>query len=264
MPSVTVPSVTVCVVIPVKDDAESLERCLRALLIQTRPPESIIVVDDGSTDGSASVAVAYGARVVPSIGTGIPAAAATGYDAADADVCARLDADCVPPTDWIERIAAAFDESPALAGLTGFARFTDGPRWLRGAAIWLYLGAYFVSVATALGHWPLFGSNLAVRRSAWDAVSGSVHRDSLVHDDMDLSFHLGPVREIRFDRTLRMGISMRPLTHPGGFGLRLRRGFRSVVVHWPAELPWLRWYRALRAANPEKSRGRRDSSRVVG
>ena len=249
------PSPTVSVVIPVKDDAENLERCLRALQLQTMPPHEIVVVDDRSSDGSAAVARAFGARVVPSIGTGIPAASATGYDFATSEICARLDADCLPPTDWIEHIAHSFAADASLDGLTGFASFIDGPRALRGIAIWLYLGAYFVTVYLALGHTALFGSNLAVRRSAWESVSDEVHRGSDVHDDMDLSFHLGPLRTIRFDRTLRMGISMRPLTHPHGFGLRMRRGFRSVVVHWPASLPWSRWYQRISAARSLGNQG---------
>ena len=237
------PRVTISVVIPVKDDAEALERCLRALLSQTRQAEEIIVVDDGSSDGSASVARAYGATVVPSVGTGIPAASATGYDAATSEVCARLDADCVPPSGWLERIAERF-EDPTLDGLTGFARFHDGPRPLRVVLAYAYLGAYIGSLYPALGHVPLFGSNMAIRHTAWREARSSVHRsDTLVHDDLDLSFHLGPVRQIRLDTRLPMTMSMRPFSDPRALLLRLRRGFHSVIVHWPGELPWLRWYR---------------------
>src|SRR5690606_36645832 len=55
---------TVSVVIPVKDDAALLARCLEALARQTRLPDEIIVVDNNSSDDSALVAVAGGARVV--------------------------------------------------------------------------------------------------------------------------------------------------------------------------------------------------------
>jgi len=240
---------TVSVVIPVKDDAASLERCLAALRRQSLHPLEIVVVDDGSVDDSAAVAIAGGARVVPSSGRGIPAASATGYDAAGGDILARLDADCIPPADWCERIVTSFDNDDSLAGLTGFARFHDGPRPLRRAGAFLYLAAYVAATAPALGHVPLFGSNLAIRRGAWLEIRGRVHRnDDLVHDDLDLSFHLGPERRIVLDRGLRMGMSSRPFTHPRGLALRLRRGFHSVVVHWPADLPWLRWTRRIRSA----------------
>ena len=45
----------VSVVIPVKDDGPRLRRCLRALAMQTRPPDEIVVVDNGSTDDSADI-----------------------------------------------------------------------------------------------------------------------------------------------------------------------------------------------------------------
>ena len=73
---------TVSVVIPVRDDAEMLARCLAALAAQTRPADEIVVVDNGSSDDSASVARSAGARVVAEATPGIPQAASTGYDAA--------------------------------------------------------------------------------------------------------------------------------------------------------------------------------------
>ena len=60
----------VTVVIPVKDRADELRRCLLSLA-RVRYPEDrleVVVVDDGSTDPSAAVARSLGARVVPSGG----------------------------------------------------------------------------------------------------------------------------------------------------------------------------------------------------
>ena len=84
----------VSVVIPVKDDAALLTRCLSALAAQDRPVDEIIVVDNGSSDDSADRARAAGARVVRCDDPGIPAAASAGYDAARGDLILRRDADC--------------------------------------------------------------------------------------------------------------------------------------------------------------------------
>lgn len=236
---------SVSVVIPVKDDAALLERCLAALASQTVAPVEVIVVDNGSTDDSARVAALGGARVISHPDGSIPAVAAAGLDAAHGDILCRLDADCLPPRVWIESITDSMGDSD---GITGGADFIDGPRWLRKPLAYLYLGAYYLSLWPALGHVPLFGSNFAVTRRGWQAVSAGVHRDDdMVHDDLDLSFHLGREHRIRFARGMAMGISMRPFADAGAFWTRLRRGFHSVIIHWPHDLPWLRWIRRRRS-----------------
>ena len=216
---------TVSVVIPVRDDAGHLRACLQALARQTVPPDEVVVVDNASRDDSADVAREAGARVVHEGVVGIPAAASAGYDADRHEVIARLDADCVPPADWIERLGDVLAARPDVAAVA-------------------YLGAYFASVTLALGHPPLFGSNFALRRDAWLDVRDEVHREGThLHDDIDLSVHLGPERRIVLDPHLGMGISMRPLTRPSTLPLRMSRGMASLTVHWPHELPWLRWWR---------------------
>ncbi|SBS74929.1 glycosyltransferase family 2 protein [uncultured Microbacterium sp.] len=243
-------SPTISVVIPVKDDANELHRCLRALQLQTREPDEIVVVDNGSSDASAQVAREFGARVIRCDRSGIPAASSAGYDAATGDVIARLDADCIPARTWIETVADAFARRPDVSVFTGGARFVDGPIALRTSLAAGYLGAYALVTVPALGHLPVFGSNLAFRRSAWQGIRSHVHRqDPELHDDLDFAFHVGERHRIRYLRGAAMGISMRPFASGADFGQRVRRGVRTVLVHWPADFPPVRWVRlALRRA----------------
>jgi glycosyltransferase involved in cell wall biosynthesis len=255
---------TLTVVIPVRNDAVALRRCLKALSWQALPADEVLVVDNGSTDDSAEVARRFGARVIAEPRPGILTASATGYDSARGDLIARLDADSLPHPRWVERVHESFAFHPGTSAVTGSAYFFDGPWALRGLAVIAYLDSYFLLMHAALGHVPLFGSNFAFRRSVWLEVRDEVHRfDPMVHDDIDLSFHIGPIRRIRYDRLLRLGISMRPLTHPGGIGLRFRRAFHTLTLHWPEQFPWLRWGRRIRAAlrKPVRRSGIRRSSR---
>jgi glycosyltransferase involved in cell wall biosynthesis len=236
------------VVIPVKDDAPALRHCLTALARQTVTPHEVVVVDNGCRDDSAAVAEAYGARVVREDAPGIPAAASAGYDAATGDVIVRCDADTRAPVDWLERIARAFTADPGLDALTGDGDFYDlgapGPLLSR-----LYLSAYYATMHAALAHAPLWGSNMALRREAWERARDRVHRhDPEVHDDADLAFALGPDARVRRDRTLRVGVSGRSLRGAAQLRRRFRRGFRTVEAHRRTSPPWQRWEHRLRTA----------------
>lgn len=95
----------VTVVIPIRDRADLLERCLAA--VGTRYP--VVVVDDESHDaaGLAAVAARHGATVVRRERNGGPAAARnTGLAHVSTEAVAFLDSDCVASSDWIERLAA--------------------------------------------------------------------------------------------------------------------------------------------------------------
>jgi len=239
---------TVSVVIPTRDDAVALAGCLAALGRQTVQPCEVVVVDNGSTDQSAAVATAWGARVVIELRVGIPAAAAAGYDAATGDVIARLDADSRPDERWVERIAARMDAEPGLAALTGTGRFVDVPAWSRAVVSTAYLGAYYLLAYLALGHAPLWGSSMAMRRESWRAVREDVSRAD-VHDDLDLAFVLGPHRRIRFDGALSVGVSARSLRGRAQRRLRMDRAWRTLQVNWQRTPPWRRWW--LRATGPD-------------
>ncbi|MFZ0429316.1 MAG: glycosyltransferase [Acidobacteriota bacterium] len=109
------------VIIPVRDEAATLGACLEALEHQTvaRSRFEIVVVDDGSTDGSVRVARdARPDRLIRLSGEGAAAARNRGFEAATAPVLLFLDADCVPDADWIERMLAPLAE-PEIGGSVG-------------------------------------------------------------------------------------------------------------------------------------------------
>jgi glycosyltransferase involved in cell wall biosynthesis len=232
----------ISVVIPVLNDARLLEHCLAALAVQTRPPDEVIVVDNGCTDDSVAVARRYGARVVNEQRPGITAASAHGFDVAAGSIIARCDADSVVPPTWLAQIERTLRVAPDAVAVTGPGAFYDlgGIRGLLARAF--YIHGYFISMRVLLGHNVLFGSNCAVRASAWRAIAGSVPRDDTeVHDDMDLSYRLPATSRVIFDRALVVGISARPFDSWRVYGRRLARAARTFSHHFPAQLPHRRW-----------------------
>lgn len=243
---------SVSVVIPVLDDAGLLARCLDALNAGTRRPDEIVVVDNGSSDGSADVARRRGARVVVEQRRGIAPASAAGFDAATGDLIARIDADCVPDRDWLRHVEARFASDPDLDALTGSADFIDANRataWLGRVA---YLGWYFWAMGLLLGHPPFFGSNLAMRSRAWSRLRAGIHRESAtVHDDLDLSFQVQPGMVVAYDDARLMGISARPFDSLDSFAVRAWRGVATIALNWPG---WMRRrYLVTRAAGARRS-----------
>lgn len=245
MPHDPAPAVTtVSVVIPVRDDASHLRRCLAALSRQTLHPDEIVVVDNDSSDDSASVARDAGARVVFCGERGIPAAAATGYDAARGELILRLDADSIPEPTWVRSMVDAFADD-AVDAVSGGAVFHDGPAAQRVGMARAFLGTYAAFATPALGHAPLWGSNMAFRRSAWRDVRDEVHLDPELHDDLDLAYHLGVRHRIGIVSGRHMRVSSRTV-QPRRFARCFRRGAGTVFAHWPEDIPPARWVRVLR------------------
>ncbi|MBU0703946.1 MAG: glycosyltransferase [Chloroflexi bacterium] len=113
----------ISIIVPAYNAEDILENCLIALEAQTLPGEQyeIIVVDDGSSDGSADVARRYDVRLIQQPNAGPAAARNRGAQAARGELLLFTDADCAPAPDWVRRMLAPF-RNPEVAGAKGVYR----------------------------------------------------------------------------------------------------------------------------------------------
>lgn len=111
------------VVIAAYDAAEHLVETLDSLAVQTLPPHEIIVVDDGSTDRTAALAIehAVGATVIRTPNRGMCAARNEGIQASSGELICILDSDDLWHPWYVERMTALMRRHPQAG--SGFGRY---------------------------------------------------------------------------------------------------------------------------------------------
>jgi glycosyltransferase involved in cell wall biosynthesis len=128
------PGIRICVVIPAYNAARFIPKCLASVFAQTRPPDEVIVVDDGSTDNTGELAASLGARVIRQENAGQAAARNAGMRATACEWIALLDADDQWAPEKLARQAAAIGPDTVLV-YTGIRHFDDhGTRAVERAA----------------------------------------------------------------------------------------------------------------------------------
>lgn len=108
----------VTVIIPVRDCEPYLEQCLDSVLGQTLPPQRVICVDDGSTDGSVDLLERYErahdcVEIVRLSGVGPGVARNVGIERADGEYILFVDADDFIEPELLERACARAKETDA-------------------------------------------------------------------------------------------------------------------------------------------------------
>ncbi|MCU0611067.1 MAG: glycosyltransferase [Candidatus Eisenbacteria bacterium] len=179
------PDTQVSVIVPVRNGAATLPRCLDALLGSGFRDFELIVVDDGSDDGSGDLAAACGCTVIRHETRRGPAAARNqGARAAKGEILVFTDSDVVFPHDGGRRIQEAFAAHPEAAAVQGIYR-SPGPCSNPASRYQNDYYHYFCrripgSYTNVFATWCA-----AVRRGAFDQVGGFDERipDPTVEDE---------------------------------------------------------------------------------
>jgi N-acetylglucosaminyl-diphospho-decaprenol L-rhamnosyltransferase len=180
---------------------EWLERCLDAVAAQrSAPPFETIVVDNGSTDGSAGLVHArYPGVVLIETGRNVGFAAGNnaGARAARGTWLAFLNNDTEAAPDWLERMHAAAAAHPHCALVTSRIVFMDAPQTLDSAGDgYLRAGGGFkrghgmpaIEFEQSQEVFGACGAAFLIRRSVFDELEGFDESFFAVYEDVDLSY----------------------------------------------------------------------------
>jgi hypothetical protein len=191
------------VVIPNYNGGRFLDGCLGSLARQTVRPREVVIVDNGSQDGSLELLAERHPDVrVLALGrnTGFAAAANRGIAAVETPAVALLNPDVVLADDWLERMTAALDGAPSAASVAckmvdmgDTRRLYDTGDFLRRDGVAEQRGRYLADDGAfdAPGEvWGACAGAAVYRRAAVLDLGGFDERFFLYLEDVDLALRL--------------------------------------------------------------------------
>ncbi len=239
---------SVSVIIPTYNRCSQVFRAIDCALAQTLPVDEIIVVDDGSTDGTAdSVERHYGSqvRVLRQANSGVSAARNLGIREASGEWIALLDSD-----DWWDpkKLRLQFAAIECLGGVPGVC-FTDNVYGGNPAMTYSRFAEVGFRHPPPLGllgdtSWrivterePFFTSSFLIRRDLL-VETGGFDEALTIREDTDLAFRLSLKTQFCFVREALTEIDRTPSR---AIGLCNVYGTRSDVIYDCSERIYAKW-----------------------
>jgi GT2 family glycosyltransferase len=168
--------------------ARTIRECLDGLLRLEYPDVEVIVVDDGSTDATASIARAYPFRLISTPNRGLSAARNTGLAEATGEIVAYIDDDASPDPHWLTYLAATYATTThAVVGGPNIPPPGDG--WVAECVANAPGGPTHVLISDREAeHLP--GCNLSFRKECLAAIGGFDRTFRVAGDDVDACWRI--------------------------------------------------------------------------
>ncbi len=137
----------ISVIIPVRNEAEKIERCLEAVFAQSIKPCEVIVVDGHSDDGTVEKAKNFPIKVLYENYHTRGGACQVGVRNANGEYVAFTDGDCIPDKDWLANLVEGFNDG--IIGVGGAIKNIGDGFWVR--SINLAYGTFLGSANSVQG-----------------------------------------------------------------------------------------------------------------
>lgn len=232
----------ISVVIPAYNEEQHLPLALQALAEQTFPRKDfeIIVVDNASTDRTSICAKINGADlIVHETRKGTNFARQAGLTASRGRIVAFLDADCVPPSDWLQRIHHTLHSRKhpcvAIAGAyvfysnmtNSFYIMQEVYRWIIMPALGSVMGKVFKRGGVVIG------GNFAVLRKHLLKIGGFDTAYTFFGDDASIARRLGALGYVHYEPRLYVITSDRRFKREGLIktNWEYAKNYFKVMIH---------------------------------
>ncbi len=232
---------SVAVVIPAYNEESVIRQCLIAAVYQSVPADQIIVIDNKSTDRTRKIVrqmqqeypESHIILLQQNDEQGLIPTRNFGFNHASGDIIGRIDADSVLEPDWVEQVQKAFMDT-SISAATGPVVYYDMPMRRFGLKADDRMRQLMLRLAKHQYHF-LFGSNMALRRSAWEQIRSETCRDEKdeMHEDIDLSLHLAEHElKVQYVPAMVSGMSARRLEDsPRDYRYYVTRFERTYKAH---------------------------------
>jgi GT2 family glycosyltransferase len=168
--------------------SRTIGETLAALENLDYPDYEIIVIDDGSTDQTSTIAGRYDVRLIRTKNHGLSAARNRGMKAATGEIIAYIDDDAYPDPHWLTYLAAAFMRTEHV-GIGGPNIAPPGDGMIADCVANSPGGPVHVLLSDEVAeHIP--GCNMAYRRERLMAIEGFDTRFRVAGDDVDMCWRL--------------------------------------------------------------------------
>jgi glycosyltransferase involved in cell wall biosynthesis len=190
----------VSVVIPVYNGEKHLRQTLESVFAQTYPASEIIVVNDGSTDGSLAILSEYGGaiRLLHQKNCGVSHARNRGVEESKGELIALLDQDDIWCREKVEKQVKVFTENPAVSFVYSDVDFLDASgNLLKNRASVSWKGDWMRPLLK--GHFHPFPSTVMIKRDLYIAQGGfSTDFIKNTHEDVEFWVRLSTVTAFYF------------------------------------------------------------------
>lgn len=179
----------ISVIVCTRNGSATLDACLASLTLLDYPNYEVLVIDDGSTHDIQSITQRHTRiRYHRQKAAGLSVARNTGAQLATGSILAYTDDDCIAEPDWLTHLVGGFDEESCSA--VGGPNIPPTPRNRTEAIIAAAPGApvHVLLDDTEAEHLP--GCNLAIRKSALQAIGGFRPSYHAAGDDVDICWRL--------------------------------------------------------------------------